>query len=86
MMPEPSGNGDECTSIAAGGVCKEMGEVLGKINEREDTRNSKNGATRGKKSFIWDKNRISDQPGAGKGCRRREEGSRRVEIAENGRF
>ena len=69
-----------------GGVCKEMGEVLGEIDEHKDKRDSKNGATRGKKSLIWEKTRISDYPGAGKGCRRREEGSRRVEIAENGRF
>ena len=32
------------------------------------------------------KTRIFDQPGAGKGYRRREEGSRRVKLAKNGRF
>ena len=40
MMPEPSENGDECTSIAAGGVCKEMGEVWGEIDEHKDTTDS----------------------------------------------
>ena len=45
MLPKPVGNGCECTQIEAGGVCKEMGEVLGEIDEHKDKRNSKIGVT-----------------------------------------
>ena len=52
MLPKPIGNGCEWTEIETRGVWKEMKEVWDEIDEQKDTRNSENGATRGKKSIF----------------------------------